>query len=315
MSLITSDQIKQYNQDGYVIVENVFSEQELKPVLKEFEDIVDEFVEKAFAAKKISNKHSEKNVFRRLAFVEKDFPGSSVLIHHKGSLRPELANLWGSHKLLDIIEHWVGRDICGHPDWNIRSKTPQTTRMTLPWHQDSGYFKEGAEKTIKPAAWIPFLDVNKNNGCLQVVRGGHRSGQVLDHKLEKEVGDKDSWYLYIDEKDIPTKDIVTCEMSIGSILFIHQLTPHRSLENYSEDVRWSIDLRFQNPNDETGFHERSSLVDPIILRKAEDPNYKPNWNTWLKEYEVEYDNARGRSDKDEFDSKNIEGAWMKRWEK
>ncbi len=43
MSLITSDQIKQYNQDGYVIVENVFSEQELKPVLKEFEDIVDEF--------------------------------------------------------------------------------------------------------------------------------------------------------------------------------------------------------------------------------------------------------------------------------
>jgi len=37
MSLITSDQIKQYNQDGYVIVENVFSEQELKPVLKEVE--------------------------------------------------------------------------------------------------------------------------------------------------------------------------------------------------------------------------------------------------------------------------------------
>ena len=37
MSLITSDQIKQYNQDGYVIVDNVFSEQELKPVLKEVE--------------------------------------------------------------------------------------------------------------------------------------------------------------------------------------------------------------------------------------------------------------------------------------
>ena len=52
MSLITSDQIKQYNQDGYVIVENVFSEQELKPVLKEFEDIVDEFVEKALSCGK-----------------------------------------------------------------------------------------------------------------------------------------------------------------------------------------------------------------------------------------------------------------------
>jgi ectoine hydroxylase-related dioxygenase (phytanoyl-CoA dioxygenase family) len=29
--------------------------------------------------------------------------------------------------------------------------------------------KEGAEKTTQPAAWIPFLDVNKNNGCMQVV--------------------------------------------------------------------------------------------------------------------------------------------------
>ena len=52
MSLIISNQIKQYNQDGYVIVENVFSEQELKPVLKEFEDIVDEFVEKALSCGK-----------------------------------------------------------------------------------------------------------------------------------------------------------------------------------------------------------------------------------------------------------------------
>ena len=54
MSLITSEQIQQYNQDGYVIVENVFSEQELKPVLKEFEDIVDEFVEKALSKEGVS---------------------------------------------------------------------------------------------------------------------------------------------------------------------------------------------------------------------------------------------------------------------
>ena len=54
----------------------------------------------------------------------------------------------GSKKLLDMVENWVGKDISGHPVWNIRSKTPQTARMTVPWHQDSAYLKDGAEKII-----------------------------------------------------------------------------------------------------------------------------------------------------------------------
>ena len=186
--MISQDHIDQYNDEGYTIVENVFSKEELKPVLNEFEDIVDEYAEKAFNAGKISNKHSDKDVFKRLAALEKDFKGSSVLIHTKGQLRPELANLWASPKLLDIVENWVGKDISGHPVWNIRSKTPQTARMTVPWHQDSAYLKDGAEKTTQPAAWIPFLDVNKNNGCMQVVRGGHKPERVLNHKLEKKDG-------------------------------------------------------------------------------------------------------------------------------
>jgi len=310
--MINNEQIEQYNEEGYTIVENVFSQTELQPVLDEFEEIVDIFAERAFSAGKISNKHSDKDVFKRLAALEKDFKGSSVLIHHKGILKPALANLWGSDKLLDMVEKWVGKDIAGHPVWNIRSKTPQTVRMTVPWHQDTAYLKEGTDETAQPAAWIPFLDVDKNNGCMQVVKAGHKIGKVFDHKLEKKSGVKDSWYLYIEDKNIPQEDVITCEMKVGSVLFLHQLTPHRSLENYSENVRWSIDLRFQNPKDETGFH--TGLVDPIIMRKADDPSYRPDWETWFKGYEVEHTKFRGRSDKDEFDS-TLEGSWLERWDK
>ena len=263
MSLIGKNQIEQYNDEGYTIVEDVFSLNELQPILNEFEDIVDTFASRAYDAGKIRNKHSDKDVFKRLAALENDFKGSSVLIHHKGELKPALANLWGSQKLLDIVENWIGKDIAGHPVWNIRSKTPKTVRMTVPWHQDSAYLEEGAEKTTQPAAWIPFLDVNENNGCMQVVKGGHNPQSTLEHKLEKKAGVKDSWYLYIEDKNIPQEKIITCEMKAGSILFLHQLVPHRSLENYSEDVRWSVDLRFQNPNDKAGFH--TGLIDPIIM--------------------------------------------------
>ena len=309
--MISKEQIEQYNQEGYTIVENVFSPEELKPILDEFEEIVNNFAEEAFAAGKISNKHEDKNVFRKLASLENDFPGSSVLIHHKGELKPELAKLWGSKKLLDMVENWVGKDISGHPVWNIRSKTPQTVRMTVPWHQDSAYLKEGAEKTMQPAAWIPFLDVDKNNGCMQVIPGGHDPSRVLDHKLEKKSGVKDSWYLYIEDKNIPDEKIVTCEMKAGSVLFLHQLIPHRSLENYSENVRWSVDLRFQNPKDEAGFH--TGLVDPIIMRKSDDPNYIPNWDEWFKGYGEEHTKFRGSIHKDKFDS-TVDGTWLERWD-
>ena len=180
MSLIGKNQIEQYNDEGYTIVEDVFSLNELQPILNEFEDIVDTFASRAYDAGKIRNKHSDKDVFKRLAALENDFKGSSVLIHHKGELKPALANLWGSPKLLDIVENWIGKDIAGHPVWNIRSKTPQTVRMTVPWHQDSAYLKEGAEKTVQPAAWIPFLDVDKNNGCMQVVKSGHQPERVFE---------------------------------------------------------------------------------------------------------------------------------------
>ena len=39
--MISDAQIKQYNEEGYTIVENVFSMDELNPILNEFEEIVE----------------------------------------------------------------------------------------------------------------------------------------------------------------------------------------------------------------------------------------------------------------------------------
>jgi len=40
-----------------------------------------------------------------------------------------------------------------------------------------------------------------------------------------------------------TDNWVTCEMPMGSVLFLNNLIPHRSLNNVSQDTRWSIDFR------------------------------------------------------------------------
>ena len=71
--MISQSQIEQYNDEGYTIVENVFSAEELNPILDEFEEIVDDYANKAFEAGKITDKHSDKDVFKRLAALEYDF--------------------------------------------------------------------------------------------------------------------------------------------------------------------------------------------------------------------------------------------------
>ena len=38
----------------------------------------------------------------------------------------------------------------------------------MPWHQDNAYLDPSGLYTLMPTAWIPLLDANKTNGCMQV---------------------------------------------------------------------------------------------------------------------------------------------------
>jgi hypothetical protein len=301
-------QVEQYFEDGFLIVEDLFDPAELRPVMDEIDGIVDDLAERLYAAGKIRDKHADKGFYERLTALEHEFKGAAVLVHINGWLGPQLARLWSAPRLLDIIEQFIGPDIAGHPVWNIRSKTPDTRLMTVPWHQDTAYLGRGAETTLQPTAWIPFLDANAVNGGLQVLRGGHKPGAVVPHRLENTVGDTKSWYLYIDEAELPQGEIVTCEMRLGSVLFLNQLIPHRSLENRSDKVRWSVDLRWQDPKQPSGDEGGSGVV---VMRKADDPAFTVDWDAWAAEQRRAYAVQRGLSDR-AFDT-TVSGKWMERW--
>ena len=52
--------------------------------------------------------------------------------------------------------------------WNLRTKTPHNEQTTVPWHQDNAYLDPTALNTLQPTAWIPLIDANTENGCMQV---------------------------------------------------------------------------------------------------------------------------------------------------
>jgi ectoine hydroxylase-related dioxygenase (phytanoyl-CoA dioxygenase family) len=204
----------------------------------------------------------------------------------------------------------IGSEIAGHPVWNIRCKTPRNPLAVCPWHQDAAYFWEGTEHTLIPSAWIPFLDVNEKNGCLKMLRGGHSVKKCLEHHQVKKVGNPKSWYVFIDEKDLPEGEPVTCEMRMGSVLFFNQLIPHCSTDNYTDRIRWAFDFRWQRPDDPTGIKTAKS----IPMKTKRDPDYRVQWPEWTKRGRTELSIDAQSSDKPgECLNIDVKGPWLDRW--
>ncbi len=286
---ISQQQLKQFFDDGFLIVEGMFTKEELRPAMEELDRMVDRLAEHLFAAGRIGNKHSDKDLYTRLTAIDKEFPGAAMLFLLKTELGPCLADLWASEKLLDVVERIIGPDIAGHPVFAIRPKIPHSRLLTVPWHQDTAYLLPGAENTDQVTCWIPFTDVTARNGCMQYIRGAHRSRRVFRHRIESRAGDRSSPYLYMAEEDIPEGEVVTCEMEMGSALFHAQFSPHRSLENHSDEVRWSVDFRYQRPDLPTGLEGDSWVL--LAMRRPDDPSFRPDLAAWLRD-----ENRKRRAD-------------------
>jgi len=302
---LTPDQLEQYREDGYVIVRDFFALNELQPVMDWISELVDNLATHLYESGKITDRFEEEGFYTRLTALERAYPGAAVLIHIGGILGQPLADLWANPRLLDLVEQVIGPNIAGHPVWNLRSKTPLNPLATVPWHQDTAYLADGAQTTFQPTAWIPLLDANAENGTLQVLRGGHKRGRVFPHHLESSKGHKSSWYLYIEDEDLPPGDIVTCNMELGSFLLINQLIPHRSTENLSQKIRWSVDLRWQRPDEISGFE---GVKDPILMRSA-DPGFQMDWGGWTTRSRI---SAALQENEGKFDI-NVMGPWLERW--
>ena len=310
---LSDEEVHQYFDDGFLIVEDVFTQEQLQPVLDDFAAMVDRWADKLYEGGKIGDKHAGEDVYTRLASLEKEWPNAAALVHWRAGMQPALSKVWASDKLLDMVEQFIGPDIVGHPFSLIRTKTPNTELMTVPWHQDTAYFMEGGEDTFQPTAWIPFVDATTENGTLQVVRGSHKLGRVLPHHLEKHVGHGRSWYLYIKDEDLPEAEVVTCEMQMGSVLWHSNTIVHRSTENRSDGVRWSVDLRYQRPGEPTGFPPKSKLPP---MRKSDDPDHCLDWEAWVAAEQGKQEGQKYRDlQDDEFDFAPPDAPWLVRWQK
>ena len=133
--------------------------------------------------------------------------------------------------------------------------------------------------TLQVTAWVPLVNTNATNGCMQVVRGAHRSGGTATHACCA----GGTWYTEVTPTELEAtlgadmgRDVVTCEVPYGSVLLLNNLIPHRSLPNYSRGIRWSLDLRWQRADEVEALTSRTCLYGGVPAKHGDALAYFGN---------------------------------------
>ena len=221
-SNLSSEQVEEFNQNGYLKGIQIFSESEIK----EYRSFFDDHLEQVMTSKdnntttshggKVPDNYSITNGHLRFGDVY------DLLVHPR---------------IVGIVRDLIGNDIIG---WGCHyfCKLPNDGK-TVAWHQDAPYWPQTPSKTI--SVWLAIDDSDIENGCMRFVSGSHLHGPV--HYRFSEPHENNVLYATVDEAD-KYGDIVDIELSAGKISIHSDLLLHSSHYNNSSRRRCGIALRY-----------------------------------------------------------------------
>lgn len=257
---------QQLDERGYVVVEGVLDpERDLRPVLDEYEGVLDRVAQQLLEEGRVAGTHAGLPFGERLIRLSREsgrslsryfdisLPQSGIRTDTPIHLGPACFRLLTNPRLLDLAEQILGPEISVSPVGHVRTKLPEHTLpgggdgMTarVPWHQDNGVVLPEADESRILTVWLPLNEATLENGCLQVIPTP-RTQELIEHCPTGPGG-----------PHIPDAALrrapVPLPMRPGSVLLMHSRTIHSSLENRTTDqVRISMDLRYQPPEEPTG---------------------------------------------------------------
>lgn len=254
MRTLTDTQIQNFNENGYLLVEDALAPEDLNPLIAEFEEIVDAGAAQLYENGELDSPFKTEGFDTRLARITEQSPVVFQKLFSGAHTGPALFKLLVNPKLLDIAESLVGTEIMCHPAYRVRPKLPEHDRTLVPWHQDAGYMEPECDAVLQLTIWIPLIDATVENGCLEVIPHTHRDG-VFRHRRVK-----GKPYLDISPQALPDVEAVVVPVNFGSVLLFTNLTPHRSIPNVSTQVRWSVDARYQDASKPTGYQPEAGFL-------------------------------------------------------
>ncbi len=214
---------EQYDTQGYVVLDNIYSESELQEMEAFFE---------VYRQRDDTVFENLGGVFKpAVKFEEVDRTKQQVRVMHPHRLDPR-AQGWFLHpRVASVLENLLGKPALGAQTM-FYYKPPGS--MGAPMHQDNFYL------LAAPAAcfgvWTPLDDATEENGCLRVVPGSHLDGILCPDNTKPSTADLNYGDSHIRDFPRGTKPVAVPVMR-GQTIFFHGMLIHGSGPNRSAD-RW-----------------------------------------------------------------------------
>ena len=281
-SLLSTQQRQAFEAQGYLLVPQVLKAQVFDPLRSVAMSAINQYAKSLYDQGQISDLHKNLSFYKRLTKISRQSQ-TGPLLHwnwNKQIFGQEVYQLITHSAILDIVASLLGPEITANGDYWLRFKMPTGDDSVFPWHQDSIYYNGNAnpdqsvvlsERSQILTAWIPMVDVDEKNGCLQIIPGSHKRGLRPAHRDENgrqvPMEDVESW-----------ADVKNIKMKVGDVCVFGNLTFHRSLANISDEIRWSIDLRYSPTGSplEWLHHKWPGF----IAQSQQRPESVESWETW-----------------------------------
>ena len=202
MPNLSSEQINQYNNDGYIAPIDVLSKDEATEVKKEIE------------------------------YIEKKWPDELEGLgrNYAHLVSPVLDKVSHNSKILDAVESIIGKDIlvCGT---TLFIKNPDQKGF-VSFHQDAKYI--GLEPHNWVTGWVAITDSNEENGCMRMLKGSHKE----DLKFHNQKFDENNLLTRGQTvENVPINETTPVILKAGQLSLHHPQIVHGSGLNKSNDRR------------------------------------------------------------------------------
>ena len=278
MNGLTDEQLAFYEEEGYLLIEDVLPPQVFQLLISEVERDIDQRAREAQQAGRLEDLYEDQPFERRLARICTTLEGEVDSFWHFSGDKYKSEGMFSvmTHPaILDIVESVIGPEILAHPQFNLRAKLPGQEVTVVPWHQDLAYLMREAEDTFLVNFWIPLVDATVENGCMEVIAGSHKCDLIQHDRIRT--------YRGILEENLPPGERIACPLRSGGVLLTQHKIAHRSIANTSDHIRWSLDLRYSDPAMPTG---RDSVPGFIARSVANPQNVATGLADWLKRMEA-----------------------------
>ena len=251
--------IEQYKKNGYLLIKNGIDKEVVAKIYREARQIFGQQIKKSLGRNvDIDDRDAFENAMYE--FFDKDFEAfrNTGLTAQHGI---ELHKLGTSDAILDIIRSvGVAQPVIAvRPAMQFNSRflaKNGSNHWKLGAHQD---WRTGQGSLDSAVVWFPMVEAGAELGALQVIPGSHTWGLMTANT---------TGYAGSITDNLREEDYLQTTYELGDILIFSAFLVHRSGDNATNNIRWSVQLRYNNLAEST-FIERGYPM-PYIYKPQEE---------------------------------------------